>query len=217
MITCTCDGCGVEFLRYPGNMKPGKQYCSKACHIASSRVKRVCARCGQEFSVQKSKAKEGKGVFCSRECKGSSREVPCKKCGKRFRLASSGIRPGGNYCSRECHYSSHGRVPYEIMDGVIAIPLTQGKVALIDKEDLPLAESYSWCAWPHRNTTYAQSRMGALHALIMQTPKGMVTDHINGNGLDNRRRNLRIVTNKENLNNLHIHRMRKAKQSWRSQ
>jgi flagellar basal body rod protein FlgC len=40
-----------------------------------------------------------------------------------------------------------------------------------------------------------------MHRLIMNTPDGMDTDHINSNGLDNRRQNLRICTHAENLAN----------------
>ena len=40
-----------------------------------------------------------------------------------------------------------------------------------------------------------------LHRFLMNTPKGMLTDHINGNSYDNRKSNLRICTHLENLQN----------------
>ena len=43
-----------------------------------------------------------------------------------------------------------------------------------------------------------------MHRVILKAPKGSLCDHINGNGLDNRRKNLRFCTKSENAINSKI-------------
>lgn len=89
------------------------------------------------------------------------------------------------------------------------IPLTQGKIALIDEEDAGLIGERSWslAARREKNLTrnYAQGFIGnrvvLMHRVIMGARKGQVVDHINLDGLDNRRCNLRIVTPSQNNQN----------------
>lgn len=90
------------------------------------------------------------------------------------------------------------------------IKLSQNKFSLIDDEDFELVNQFKWCASENRNTFYAQrgSKINGkrktikMHRLIMgvDDPK-IIIDHINRNGLDNRRSNLRIVTQSENNRN----------------
>jgi hypothetical protein len=82
------------------------------------------------------------------------------------------------------------------------IKLTQGKYALVDDCDYEQLNQYKW----HYSQGYAARRQFGkvvlMHRQIMQTPEGMDTDHINHNGVDNQRMNLRICTPSENHRNL---------------
>jgi hypothetical protein len=93
---------------------------------------------------------------------------------------------------------------------MVAISLTQNKIALIDDEDFWLISQYKWYPKRHRNTYYASAngpRINGkrqtifMHQLLLPSSKEQQVDHKNGNGLDNRRGNLRFATHAENMRN----------------
>ena len=91
------------------------------------------------------------------------------------------------------------------------IQLTQGKVALVDDEDFEWLSQWSWSVSSKGGKLYALRRHGikeggkgeliTMHRVILGDVKGMDTDHIDGDGLNNQRSNLRICTRAENLRN----------------
>jgi|JI10StandDraft_1071094.scaffolds.fasta_scaffold364297_3 hypothetical protein len=90
------------------------------------------------------------------------------------------------------------------------IPLTQGKFALVDDEDFEELSKYKWCAYRHRNTFYAsrsvringKNKNIRMHRQVLSlVKKNEYCDHINGDGLNNQKSNLRICGNAENLLN----------------
>lgn len=92
----------------------------------------------------------------------------------------------------------------------IRIPLTRGKFAIIDAADAELISGYKWHTHRSGNQFYAAARVTIapytrrwvrMHRLIMNAPDHLVVDHINGDGLDNRRVNLRLATQQQNIFN----------------
>ena len=90
------------------------------------------------------------------------------------------------------------------------IALTQGFVALIDDEDFELVSRHRWHADKDHRNIYAITTVRKtdgrrttimMHRLIMGMMVGIAVDHIDGNGLNNSKANLRIATTSENAMN----------------
>jgi len=91
-------------------------------------------------------------------------------------------------------------------DNVREIPLTQGLVALVDAEDIDRVVQHTWCASFQHGKWYAlgtvNGKLVYLHRFILRLgPGDPEVDHINDNGLDCRKENMRPATRSENSMN----------------
>jgi hypothetical protein len=100
-------------------------------------------------------------------------------------------------------WSERSEPPESPNDKVRYIPLTKNMFAMVDAEDFEELSKYKWHAHHAGSTFYAARRAGGktltMHRVIMKAPKGMVVDHIDGNGLNNCKSNLRICTHAQNI------------------
>lgn len=84
------------------------------------------------------------------------------------------------------------------------IPLSKGKFAIVDDEDFERVNQFKWGLlqgrYAQRNAS-AKNPYGRMHRFILQAPPELNVDHINGNGLDNRKCNLRLCTQAQNVQN----------------
>ena len=86
---------------------------------------------------------------------------------------------------------------------MIQVPLNLGRVALIDEQDAECVLSRSWFANPAPGGRfYAMRQEGGrtiyMHRTILCAPAHLDVDHANGDGLDNRRSNIRLATRSQN-------------------
>lgn len=91
-----------------------------------------------------------------------------------------------------------------------AIPITCGKIAIVDESDYEFVSRFKWQLKKSGRNFYAQHcfwldgkvNCEKMHRMILGLKKGEFNvDHINGDGLDNRRCNLRIATDSQNQSN----------------
>jgi hypothetical protein len=91
------------------------------------------------------------------------------------------------------------------------IPLTQGKFALVDDEDYGYLIQWRWQYYLTKGSSTGYASRGVqkdnvrkiikMHRVILREINDLHIDHINGNGLDNRKSNLRYATRAQNRSN----------------
>lgn len=86
------------------------------------------------------------------------------------------------------------------------VPLTQERFALIDESDAAAVLRFAWC-FHHTGYAYRGEYIGgkmksvSLHRFLMDFPEKQEVDHVNGDRLDNRRSNLRLVNFQQQTRN----------------
>jgi len=90
------------------------------------------------------------------------------------------------------------------------IYLGENEYTIVEPADYYTFGKHKWIFWGNGKNTYAigelkighrKTKKAGLHRIIMRAPKGKLVDHRNGDGLDNRRANLRLATHAQNIYN----------------
>jgi hypothetical protein len=90
------------------------------------------------------------------------------------------------------------------------MPLSQGQYAIVDADDYPRLSRHKWYAVKGSKTFYAvrgivdghgKRLQFKMHREVLKVPDNMLVDHVNRNGLDNRKANLRPATHTQNMCN----------------
>lgn len=113
------------------------------------------------------------------------------------------------------------------------IPLTRGLMTLVDDEDYEPLNQRKWCAWWSKGSQsyYAEGfidgKVVLMHQHLMRELPGKVVDHVDHDGLNNQRYNLRKCSNSQNTANSRLNVTNKSgykgvtwdkyKQKWVSQ
>lgn len=88
------------------------------------------------------------------------------------------------------------------------IPLTQGKFAVVDDADYERVSAHNWFFLPSANGYAARfdkrdgrRHLVLLHRFLMEPAEGVQVDHIDRDGLNCQRSNMRLCTHQENMRN----------------
>ena len=73
------------------------------------------------------------------------------------------------------------------------------KPFIVDVSDFEIVRSYRWCLQCKRYVY--NTEVGLLHRFLLNASKSLLVDHKDGNGLNNRRENIRVCNQTQNLGN----------------
>lgn len=79
-----------------------------------------------------------------------------------------------------------------------------GVFALVDPDDRDLVAAYRWYELRRRHTSYAIAHghgLLSMHRVLVRPRRGVEVDHVDGDGLNNRRSNLRFATRSQQMMN----------------
>lgn len=111
-----------------------------------------------------------------------------------------------------------GRKPpsqIRLENDIAFVALTKGFEAMVDVADLELIAGYRWVAFINSQTghayaaRYEKGRCILMHRALLSAPDGIWVDHEDGDGLNNRRKNIRLATPAQNMANKAVERRNK--------
>ena len=152
-------------------------------------MKVVCDYCNKKFNKKLSKIHEHN--FCSTECTG------------KWRSSNSEFKK--SLINRKSKPRKLNK--YKKEGDITKILTSDGREIIIDTDDIEKVKNYTWrinsngyAVTEYRESTNKTKRI-QMHRLINNTPKGLITDHINHNRIDNRKLNLRTCNKSQNAMN----------------
>jgi hypothetical protein len=119
------------------------------------------------------------------------------ECGAVIKARSNNLKSGHTQSCGKCIHKNPNS--YYEKDNYMVGVLSNGEEFYFDKVDYEIIKSRKW--YKSKLGYVTDCRANYLNVVLLNPQKGYVTDHKNGNGLDNRRNNLRICTQQQNVFN----------------